>query len=121
MLCTSAGPKLRKWYGEGELPTDAERAVVERMPEPEDVPDEQVVQDAVLVTDADSATGEQVVLQLILSRYEMIEQTSRSQSHASRLHDVHCTSCLKLPKSLLTMHLLAQVASQDHHTRCRRS
>ena len=75
MLCTSAGPKLRKWYGEGELPTDAERAVVERMPEPEDVPDEQVVQDAVLVTDADSATGEQVVLQLILSRYEMIEQT----------------------------------------------
>ena len=64
-----AGPKLRKWYGEGELPTDADRAIVERMPEPEDIKEEKVVQDAILVTDADSATGEQVVLQLILSRY----------------------------------------------------
>ena len=69
MHCNAAGPKLRKWYGEGELPTDAEKAIVERMPEPEDIKDEKIVQDAILVTDADSATGEQVVLQLILSRY----------------------------------------------------
>lgn len=42
------------------------------MPEPEDVEDEEVEKDAILVTDADSATGEQVVLQLILSRYQVI-------------------------------------------------
>lgn len=39
------------------------------MPEPEDIAPEDIVRDAVLVTDADSPTGEQVVLQLILGRY----------------------------------------------------
>ena len=68
-LLHAAGPKLRKWYGEGErMPRDGgnlgddlepggpleERAVVPRT--------------AVLVTNADSPTAEQVVLQLILAR-----------------------------------------------------
>ena len=65
----AGGPKLRKWYGEGELPADGGSAVVEKMPEPEDIPPEAVKRDAILVTDADSPTGEQVVLQLILARY----------------------------------------------------
>ena len=65
----AGGPKLRKWYGEGELPADGGSAVVEKMPEPEDIPPEDVKRDAILVTDADSPTGEQVVLQLILARY----------------------------------------------------
>ena len=65
---TAAGPKLRKWYGEGE------RGVTVAQPvrpgsagggEPNDA----VQRTAVLVTEADSATGEQVVLQLILARH----------------------------------------------------
>lgn len=64
----NGGPKLRKWYGEGDLPIDGGSAVVRNMPEPEDIAPEDIVRDAVLVTDADSPTGEQVVLQLILGR-----------------------------------------------------
>ena len=67
--CVTGGPKLRKWYGEGELPADGGSAVIEKMPEPEDIAPEDVKRDAILVTDADSPTGEQVVLQLILARY----------------------------------------------------
>ena len=43
------------------------------MPEPEDITPEETETDAILVTDADSATGEQVVLQLILARSEFKE------------------------------------------------
>lgn len=64
---TAGGPKLRKWYGEGELPVDG-GDIADKMPEPEDIAPEDVETDAILVTDADSATGEQVVLQLILAR-----------------------------------------------------
>lgn len=39
------------------------------MPEPEDIAPKDLVTDAILVTDADSATGEQIVLQLILARH----------------------------------------------------
>ncbi|KAL3130761.1 hypothetical protein ABBQ38_000106 [Trebouxia sp. C0009 RCD-2024] len=38
------------------------------MPEPEDIAPENIEKDAILVTDADSATGEQIILQLILAR-----------------------------------------------------
>lgn len=64
---TVGGPKLRKWYGEGELPVDG-GDIVGKLPEPEDIAPEDTETDAILVTDADSATGEQVVLQLILAR-----------------------------------------------------
>ncbi len=63
----NGGPKLRKWYGEGELPTDG-GTIVRNMPEPEDISAEDIEREAILVTDADSPTGEQVVLQLILAR-----------------------------------------------------
>ena len=63
------GPKLRKWYGEGELPQDGGSTIVDNMPKPEDILPGDVERDAILVTDADSPTGEQVVLQLILARY----------------------------------------------------
>ena len=67
MMCVSGGPKLRKWYGEGDLPADGGN-IADKMPEPEDISPEDIEQDAILVTDADSATGEQIVLQLILAR-----------------------------------------------------
>eukprot|EP00884_Botryococcus_braunii_P017092 jgi/Botrbrau1/4066/Bobra.152_3s0022.1 len=65
----TAGPKLRKWYGEGErLPTDGglseESVVIAESEEEED----SGPHDAVLVTDGSSPTGEQVVLQLVSSR-----------------------------------------------------
>lgn len=65
----TGGPKLRKWYGEGDLPLDGGNTIVKNMPEPQDIAHEDIERDAVLVTDADSPTGEQVVLQLILARY----------------------------------------------------
>ena len=46
------------------------------MPEPEDIAPEDVETDAILVTDADSATGEQIVLQLILARHELTAHTN---------------------------------------------
>ena len=61
----TAGPKLRKWYGEGERGA----AVAQPARPGADGGGAQSVQrTAVLVTDADNATGEQVVLQLILAR-----------------------------------------------------
>ncbi|GLI62964.1 hypothetical protein VaNZ11_005821, partial [Volvox africanus] len=59
----TAGPKLRKWYGAGERPVDGGE---------EQEPDEpDTMSDVVLVTDADSPIGEQVVLQLILARQQL--------------------------------------------------
>lgn len=59
----TAGPKLRKWYGEGERrPRDGQD------PDPEDEEEPQGPADAILVTDGDSPTGELVILQLILAR-----------------------------------------------------
>ncbi|KAG2423603.1 hypothetical protein HYH02_015303 [Chlamydomonas schloesseri] len=64
----TAGPKLRKWYGAGERPTDG----AEPGQEPEEEPEEPPSGEAVLVTDADGGgVGEQVVLQLILARQEL--------------------------------------------------
>ena len=65
----TGGPKLRKWYGEGDLPVDGGNSIVSNMPKPEDIAPEDIERDAVLVTEADSPTGEQIVLQLILARY----------------------------------------------------
>ncbi|GIL77629.1 hypothetical protein Vretimale_6801 [Volvox reticuliferus] len=59
----TAGPKLRKWYGAGERPVDGGE---EQEPEEPDT-----TSDVVLVTDADSPIGEQVVLQLILARQQL--------------------------------------------------
>lgn len=57
----AAGPKLRKWYGEGERKQGGKD---KRDPQGEqDEPG-----DAILVTDADSPIGELVLLQLILAR-----------------------------------------------------
>ena len=58
----AAGPKLRKWYGEGERrPQDGGE------PEQEE-PESEGSGDAILVTDADSRMGELIILQLILAR-----------------------------------------------------
>lgn len=63
----AGGPKLRKWYGQGERPTDGGGGVPGQDPDPEpeaaDAP-----RKCVLVTDAESPTGQAVVLQLILAR-----------------------------------------------------
>lgn len=60
----TAGPKMRKWYGQGKrLPRDGDG---EQDPEEELKPD--LLRDFVFVLDADCDTGEQVILQLILAR-----------------------------------------------------
>lgn len=66
----AAGPKLRKWYGEGErLPSDGGGLDLLRSPDPEPEEDtEDDPKEAILVTNGNSPTGEQIVLQLILSR-----------------------------------------------------
>ena len=65
---TAAGPKLRKWYGEGErIPRDG--GGMPEGPEEENLLEDEEAGDAVLVTDADSPMGELIVLQLILARY----------------------------------------------------
>lgn len=61
----AAGPKLRKWYGEGERGAAVAQPA---RPGADGGAAPSVQRTAVLVTDADSATGEQVVLQLILAR-----------------------------------------------------
>lgn len=63
-LWCAGGPKLRKWYGQGERPTDGGGM---RRSEPTSQIDPNAPKDAVLVTDADSPTGDAVVLQLILA------------------------------------------------------
>jgi len=64
----TAGPKLRKWYGAGErMPRDGDGGEGEEEPGPPE-PEAAGGGDGVLVTDADSATGELVLLQLILAR-----------------------------------------------------
>ncbi|KAL6748524.1 hypothetical protein V8C86DRAFT_3146608 [Haematococcus lacustris] len=65
----TAGPKMRKWYGQGERPSEGGPGP--EKPEggkQEDEEDEEGEGDAILVTDADTPMGEQVVLQLILAR-----------------------------------------------------
>lgn len=62
---SAAGPKLRKWYGEGERGAAVAQPA---RPGADGGAAPSVQRTAVLVTDADSATGEQVVLQLILAR-----------------------------------------------------
>lgn len=65
----AGGPKLRKWYGQGERPADGGglRHGADAPGPGEDL-DANVPRDAVLVTDADTPMGEFVVLQLILAR-----------------------------------------------------
>ena len=71
-MVRAAGPKLRKWYGEGErMPMDGGEEDLADRPDISE-PEEDGSKDAILVTDADSPTAEQVVLQLILSRCERI-------------------------------------------------
>jgi hypothetical protein len=58
---------MRRWYGQGERPTEEDEeggGVPQGEEEDEDVGEG----DAILVTDADSPLGEQIILQLILAR-----------------------------------------------------
>eukprot|EP00879_Flechtneria_rotunda_P020623 GHRR01021702.1.p1 GENE.GHRR01021702.1~~GHRR01021702.1.p1 ORF type:complete len:314 (+),score=130.01 GHRR01021702.1:841-1782(+) len=69
-MLSTAGPKMRKWYGQqSSLPQDGG---VEPDPEQQQPQEPDVEHDSegnvVLVTDADTPTGELVVLQLILLR-----------------------------------------------------
>jgi len=70
-----AGPKLRKWYGQGErMIRDGgeEEGGEGRAQQEEDEEDGYEGEgDAILVLDADTPMGEQVVLQLILARAEV--------------------------------------------------
>lgn len=68
------GPKLRKWYGaEEELPRDGGVAAKGAPGGEEDEgAGGDAVRDAVLVTDADSETGQLIVLQLILKRRRVV-------------------------------------------------
>jgi hypothetical protein len=68
-ICTG-GPKLRRWYGQGERPTDG--GGMQRGSEPAPQVDPDAPRDSVLVTDADSPTGDAVVLQLILAGCAMV-------------------------------------------------
>ncbi len=61
-IVVAAGPKLRKWYGEGE------RRPQDGGPDPEEDGEPEGGGDSVLVTDADSPTGELLLLQLMLAR-----------------------------------------------------
>lgn len=69
-LCVlSAGPKLRKWYGQDEwMPRDGGFDIDGPTKAPDEEEPEDGPRDAVLVTHVDSPTGEQVVLQLVLAR-----------------------------------------------------
>ncbi|KAG6550388.1 hypothetical protein Mapa_008351 [Marchantia paleacea] len=65
------GPKLRKWYGAPEqMPRDGgdDSQDEEEGEAEEEEPEEDMVRDVVLVTDADSETGQLIVLELILKR-----------------------------------------------------
>ncbi|CAL8463745.1 g3279 [Coccomyxa elongata] len=63
----TAGPKLRKWYGEGErMPVDG--GMSDESDKVNAEPEDEGLRDAILVTDADNPTAEQIILQLILSR-----------------------------------------------------
>lgn len=58
----AAGPKLRKWYGEGE------RQPQDGGPDPDEEGEPEGGGDSILVTDGDSPTGELLLLQLMLAR-----------------------------------------------------
>lgn len=63
------GPKLRKWYGApDQLPRDGGEGPSNEDEEEPVEEEEEGPRDAVLVTDADSETGQLLVLQLILKR-----------------------------------------------------
>lgn len=64
----AAGPKLRRWYGQGDiLPSDGGPAGPERQqPEPQEEP--VGPREFVLVTEAEGIMGEAVLLELILLR-----------------------------------------------------
>lgn len=65
----AAGPKLRKWYGEGErMPKDGGGSFDDGEADTSVQIGSDVPRTAILVTDADSPLAEQVVLQLILAR-----------------------------------------------------
>ena len=69
----AAGPKLRKWYGEGErMPKDGGGSFEDGETDVSGQMDSDVPRTAILVTDADSPLAEQVVLQLILARYRSL-------------------------------------------------
>lgn len=63
---------MRKWYGQGDrMPTDGGGPDRKQGGDEGEEPEAAAARDCVLVTDAESATGEQVVLQLILQRSKL--------------------------------------------------
>ncbi len=134
----TGGPKLRKWYGEGDLPVDGGNPIVSNMPEPEDIAPEDVERDAVLVTEADSPTGEQIVLQLILARYYTTKSIWSTPSLSDELQKQQCSStvhckctvgCCVVPTKAYSFEkyfeqslsdcAALQITYQGHHSRCR--
>ena len=70
MLLT-AGPKLRRWYGEGERVTEEFLLDDADLSDDLPAPAPSTERESVLVTDADSPMGEQIILQLILARWAL--------------------------------------------------
>jgi hypothetical protein len=62
------GPKLRKWYGQEDGPSERGGGDGPQQQEGREDDSGPVARDMVLVTDGESAMGEQVALQLILAR-----------------------------------------------------
>lgn len=94
----AAGPKLRKWYGEGErMPTDSGGLRDDLQSERPSPGKEDVLRTAILVTDADNPTAEQVVLQLILARCasRLSQPSTRACSCRSNLTWKVCPSCAR--------------------------
>ena len=109
------------------------------MPEPEDIAPEDVERDAVLVTEADSPTGEQIVLQLILARYYtksrfgqvlVCQASCRSNSAVAQSIAIaglvgccgvstEAYSFANCSERLLSNCAALQITHQDHHSRCR--
>ena len=83
-----AGQKMRKWYGAPERTSREKKSAGDDQPpengqEEEEEPSEPTVNDAVLVTDADTPLGEQVILRLILDRVRVkaiVSDTARAKS-----------------------------------------
>ncbi len=58
---------MRKWYGQADRPTEGEEGAPRRQGEEGQDEEEEGDGAAILVTDAETPIGEQVVLQLIIA------------------------------------------------------
>lgn len=100
---STGGPKLRRWYGAADLPSDGKRPPSEQPPPEQQPPKGEEEEQAplplesVLVLDADSPMGELIVLQLILARCNIHTVHTVHTTHYA--HYIHRASVRILVKS----------------------